>query len=337
MGTTVRGDSVPYGRLPDVSPRPGHNTRREGDTVVAACDGLFKADAGFFWVDEVLVVPGDVDYSVGNIDFSGDVVIHGVIRDGFRVRAGRTLHCSKSIDASEVVTGGDLVTAQGIIGRRKAVIRSGGRMIARFIENCVVEAVGSIRVQAGIVNSSLHTLGCLEMGDRGVIVGSIVEAGDGVVAAQIGSARSPRAEIRCGTDYLVERKLTTLRERTIALTARLRQLEERRRREPAAAILGGLIEPIRQLIARLNAAARSISPGLDCNENARISVRGTVHPGTRIEICRVSYVVPRILSSVTFRLDRKKGVIVTARYEAKSSLAPARRSSTARSPAPADG
>ncbi len=324
MGTTVRGEAVSYGRLPDVSPRPGSNTRREGDTVVAACDGLFKSEAGFFRIDEVLVVPGDVDYSVGNIDFPGDVAIHGEIRDGFRVRAGRSLHCSKSIDASEVTTGGDLVTAQGIIGRRQAVIRSGGSITARFIENCVVEAANFIRVQTGIMNSSLHTLGGLAMGDRGIIVGSIIEARDGVMAAQIGSSRSPRSEIRCGIDYTVERKLAALRDWTIALTVHLRELERRRRREPAAAAsLGRLAARIRAVIHRMTEAASVIAPSLDRNGEARVSVRGSVHPGTVIEICRVSLVVPRPMSFVTFRLDRKAGRIITLRYEPRQSPAAA--------------
>jgi uncharacterized protein (DUF342 family) len=317
MGATVRGTAVPYGHVPDVSPRAGRNTRREADAVVATCDGLLKTDKESFWVDEVLDVPGDVDYSVGNIDFPGDVVIHGVIRDGFRVRAGRSLYCSKSIDASEVTTGGDLVTAQGIIGRRQALIRSGGGISARFIENCVVEAAGAIRVQTGIMNSTLHTLGSVEMGDRGVIVGSIVEARDGVAAAQIGSSRSPRAEIRCGTDYTVDRKLTALRDRTIALAGRLRQLEERRRREPAAAAsLGALAARIRATIRQMNEAAHELVPSLDKNENARVSVRGSVHPGTVIEICRVSLVVPKPVTFVTFRLDRREGRIVMDRFEA---------------------
>jgi uncharacterized protein (DUF342 family) len=328
MGVTVRGVAVPYGRLPDVSPRPGSNTRREGDTVVAACDGLFKTDAGFFRIDEVLEVPGDVDFSVGNIDFPGDVVIHGVIRNGFRVRAGRSLHCSRSIDASEVTTGGDLVTAQGIIGRRQAIIKSGGGITARFIENCVVEAAGTIRVQTGIMNSSMHTLDRLEMGDRGVIVGSIVVACDGVTTAQIGSSRSPRAEIRCGTDYLVDRKLAALRDHTIALTARLRQVEERKRREPGAAPgLGALADRIRGMIRGLNEAAGALVPALDRNAEARVSVRGSVYPGTVIEICRVSYVVPRPLSFVTFRLDRSAGRIVTMRYETRASARKPARSS----------
>jgi uncharacterized protein (DUF342 family) len=239
------------------------------------------------------------------------------------VRAGRSLYCSKSIDASEVTTGGNLVTAQGIIGRRQAVIRSGGAIGARFIENCVVEAAGPIRVQTGVMNSSLHTLGFLEMGERGVIVGSIVEAREGVVAAQIGSSRSPRTEIRCGTDYTVDRQLVVLRDRTIALAGKLRQVEERRRREGAnTASLDALAERIRAGIHRLNEAARDIVPGLDRNEDARVSVRGSVHPGTVIEICRVSLVVSRLMTFVTFRLDRREGRVVSGRYDHRGTAKP---------------
>jgi hypothetical protein len=156
----------------------------------------------------------------------------------------------------------------------------------------MVEAAGTIRVQTGVLNSSLHTHGSLDMGDRGVIVGSIVVARDGVMASQIGSSRSPRAEIRCGTDYLVERKLAALRDHTIALSGRLRQVEERKRRESASAAgLDVLADRIRVTFRGMNEAARDFLPGLDRNDEACVSVRGSVHPGTLIEICRVSCAV----------------------------------------------
>jgi uncharacterized protein (DUF342 family) len=323
MGSTVRGAAVAFGRATVPSPKPGRNTRWEGGTVVAACHGVVRIAEDSFWVEEVLEVPGNVDFSVGNIDFPGDVIIRGEILDGFRIRAGRSLYCHKSIDASEITTGGDLVTAQGIIGRRQAVIRSGGGITARFIENCVVEAEGPIRVQTSVMNSSLHTLGSLELGDRGILVGSIVEAQDGVFAAQIGSTRSPRSEIRCGIDYTVDRRLARLRDQNIALAGRLRQVEEKQKRDPGSApSLAPLADRIRATIHRLNDAAREIIPNLDRNEDARVSVRGTVFPGTLIEICRVSFVVSRSMTFVTFRLDRKDGRIVAERYEQR---APGRR------------
>ncbi len=330
MGSTVRGTAVAYGKATVASPKPGRNTRWEGGAVVAACQGVVRIAEGSFWVEEVLEVPGNVDFSVGNIDFPGDVIIRGEILDGFRIRAGRSLYCQKSIDASEITTGGDLVTAQGIIGRRQAVIRSGGGIKARFIENCVVEAAGSIRVQTSVMNSSLHTLGSLELGDRGILVGSVVEAQDGVNTAQIGSSRSPRTEIRCGIDYTVDRRLARLRDQNIALAGRLRQIEEKQKRDPgSAASLTPLAERIRATIHRLNDAARDIIPRLDRNEDARVSIRGTVFPSSLIEIRRVSFVVSKAMSFVTFRLDRKDSRIVAGRYEQRAPASRARSGSSA--------
>jgi hypothetical protein len=87
----------------------------------------------------------------------------------------------------------------------------------------------------------------------------------------------------------------------------------------------------------MNETAGVIAPGLDRNEEARVSVRGSVYPGTVIEICRVSLVIPRPMSFVTFRLDRKAGRIVAVRYESRQPQAsappgPSRRASHAVKP-----
>ena len=106
-GTDVTGVAFPYGKSARRSPRPGKNTLAQGDTVVAGCDGKFVASEDSFWVSEVLEIPGDVDYSTGHIDFPGDVVVYGQIKQGFKVKAGGSLTCAKTIDASEVSCGGD--------------------------------------------------------------------------------------------------------------------------------------------------------------------------------------------------------------------------------------
>jgi hypothetical protein len=72
----------------------------------------------------------------------------------------------------------------------------------------------------------------------------------------------------------------------------------------------------------MNEAAHELVPSLDKNENARVSVRGSVHPGTVIEICRVSFVVPKPVTFVTFRLDRREGRIVMDRFENRETAKP---------------
>ncbi len=316
MGMSVLGNAVAFGKERVAFPRPGKNTELQGTVVVAKCDGRFQLNADSFWVDEVLDIVGDIDLKVGNVDFPGDVVIRGEIRDGFTVRAGKSIFCTGCIGAARVECKGDLVTQQGVVGKEKALLLVGGAAEAKFLEGCALDAGGPVRVRTSVLNASVHTKDRLEMGERGIIIGGIVKAQNGVSAEQIGTERGMRTEIHCGVDFKVEQKLVWIRDRNIALAFKLREIESRmkmstRNRE----ILSPLHARIKAAIHQLNENARALVSGLDRNEKADVSVRGFVYPGTYIEICHVSYFVTRPRRLVAFRLDKTSGKILEDRWE----------------------
>jgi uncharacterized protein len=316
MGATVHGTAIAWAKAAAPAMAPGRNVIEQGGKFLAACDGRFQSTSESFWVDEVLGVQTDVDYHSGNIDFPGDVIIQGDVRDGFSVKAGKSVFCMKSIEACRIECGGDLVTNQGIIGRRQAVLVAGGILRARFVEGSYLSARGSIHVQTSIMHSSVHTLDRVQMGDRGIIVGGLVFAQNGVSAAQVGTDRSPRTEIHCGVDYTVEQKLVWIRDKTIALALKLKEVETRQKAGPeAAAKLAELHAKIQTAIHQLNSSARALVQKLDRNERAEVSVRETVFPGTYIEICHVSHIVTKPMRCVTFRLDKAGGRITAGKWE----------------------
>jgi uncharacterized protein len=316
MGTTVRGTAVAFRKEPVSYPKPGRNTQWQAGSVIAACDGRFQSTIAGFWVDEVLDVRGDIDYHVGNINFPGDVVIQGEVRDGFVVKTGRSILCLGTIDACQVDCGGDLVTRQGIIGKEKAMIVVGGTTQAKFIEACSLDSGGSIFVRTSVLNSRVQTHDRLELGERGIIIGGTIYAQNGVSAAQIGTARGPRTEIHCGIDFKVEQKLIWIRDRNIALAFKLRETENRMKTAPATkSVLSPLRERIKAAIHQLNENARLLVSNLDRNEDADVSVRDMVFPGTYIEICHVSYFVTMPKRFVTFRLEKASGKIVEKKWE----------------------
>jgi hypothetical protein len=319
MGTSVRGDSVAFGRERIPSPLPGKNTAWQEGSVVAACDGRFQVNADGFWVDEVLDIPGDVDLRVGNIDFPGDVVVHGEIRDGFVVKVGRSLLCTGCIGASRVECKGDLITQQGIVGKEKASIVVGGAAEAKFLEACALDAGGPVRVKTSVLNCTVHTNDRLDMGERGMIIGGVVKAQNGVSAAQIGTERGPRTEVHCGLDFTVEQKLVWIRDRNIALAGKLKEVEGRMKAGgKALPVLTPLRDRIKASIHQLNENARLLVAGLDRNEQAQVAVRGFVHPGTYVEICHVSYFVTRPKRFVTFGLEKASGKIVEKGFKAEN-------------------
>lgn len=322
MGATVRGNAVAFSKQRVSFPSPGKNIAWDAGRVIAQCDGRFQVTADSFWVDEVLDILGDIDLKVGNIDFPGNVVIRGEIRDGFAVKAGKSILCAGCIGSARIECAGDLVTQQGIVGKEKAVIRVGGAAEAKFLEGCALDAGGPVRVRTSILNSTICTKDRVEMGERGIIIGGIVKAQNGVSAAQIGTERGPRTEIYCGIDFKVEQKLVWIRDRNIALAFKLREIDSKMKSSAKVRdMLAPLRERIKAAIHQLNENARALVSGLDRNEGADVSVRGYVYPGTYIEICHVSYFVTRPKSLLAFRLDKAQGKIVETKWD-KTSRSP---------------
>jgi uncharacterized protein (DUF342 family) len=309
-GMNVKGMTVPFAKKSMRNPRPGKNTGISGSEIVATCSGRFAFSAGSFYVREVLDVTGDIDYSTGHVDFPGDVMIAGEVKRGFKLKTGGSLFCAKVIDATEVECGGELVTSQGIIGRGSGIVKAAGGIRARFIENCYVEAKGSIQISTGCLNSIVHTLDKVEAGIDGVIVGGTIVAQNGITAGQLGAAAGTRTEVKCGIDYTVSQKLAWIREKNTALALKLKETDNRiSDGQDADGKLSEFREKLKAAVGKLNEAARTLVMGLDKNEEALIAVHNTVHPGTRVEICNVTYSVGRPLKHVIFYLDKKSGKV----------------------------
>jgi uncharacterized protein (DUF342 family) len=310
-GYTVYGKALAYkaGKVPRLN--PGKNTRLEGDRIVAERDGRFLHTPESFWVNEVLDIAGDVDYRTGHVDFPGDVYIRGEIKAGFRVHAGGSVFCTKTMDASEVLCAQDLIVGWGLIGRKAGKVKVEGELRAKFVENCFVEAKGSILVDVGILNSTVYSGNRIETGKKGVIAGGSVTAQNGVQAAQLGTRMGPRTELYCGTDFVTEQKLAWIRSKNMELAFKLKQVENRLQKstENQDKLLD-VQRRIKEAIHKLNEAAQSLLFHLDRNEAAEVIVSGHVYPGVYVEICHVSFVVVRPHKGVRFHLDKEKGKII---------------------------
>lgn len=182
----------------------GKNVRlvEDGRKIVAAVDGILVATAdGTIDVNEVLNVQGDVDYSTGNIDFPGEVQIKGDVKPGFTVKAKADVHVGGVIEAATVVSFEGSITALGIKGREKGLVKAKEEVRAKFIENAVVEAGKGVVVDGPITNSQIKAgEKVIAKGDKGVIVGGTISAGYYVEAEEIGSELGVRTHIEVGME-----------------------------------------------------------------------------------------------------------------------------------------
>ncbi|MBU2431558.1 MAG: DUF342 domain-containing protein, partial [Proteobacteria bacterium] len=88
-GITVSGTSIPIDEVVDPVFSAGTGARMSEDEncIYATISGQPHLDKlGTISVNPELVIPKDVDYETGNIDFKGNITVKGMIKEGFTVK-----------------------------------------------------------------------------------------------------------------------------------------------------------------------------------------------------------------------------------------------------------
>jgi uncharacterized protein (DUF342 family) len=130
------------------------------DLLVAAIDGaLAITPDGFVEVRTEKSIPGDIDFSTGDIAFSGDLKIGGSVRAGFKVSAEGNIQINGGVEDAEVTSGGTLVIHGGAVGSSNGKLRSQGSIKVRHIENFSAEARHDIIIAEDAMHATLSAGG----------------------------------------------------------------------------------------------------------------------------------------------------------------------------------
>ncbi|ABZ84808.1 conserved hypothetical protein [Heliomicrobium modesticaldum Ice1] len=200
-GLTVLGKEIRPRAGKDMRIPAGKNTQlsEDGCILMAGTAGHVYFNGEKIQVDPVFELKGDVDFSSGNLNFLGSIVIHGSVTYGFQVNCEGNLEVRGSIDGGSVTVGGSLTVRQGIQGQQKSIITVKGDVLTRFIENATVKAGGDIVVGEGIMHSSVDAGRSITVGGRkGLIVGGRCRAGEEIHAKNVGSLHATATEIEVG-------------------------------------------------------------------------------------------------------------------------------------------
>ena len=199
-GRTVQDQEISAKNGKPASVPKGRNTEmsEDGQALVASITGHVEFSGRSFQVKPVLDIPGNVDFSVGNINFLGDVCIHGDVCTGFSVRAMGTITVGGVVEACTMEAGRDLVVSRGVQGDKQAVLRAQRSIFAKYLENCCVYAKASLETEC-IINCEVYCDGGVKVrsGHRSVIGGKIHAAHE-VDAGIIGSRVGNRTDIVLG-------------------------------------------------------------------------------------------------------------------------------------------
>lgn len=206
-GITVKGREVRPIAGRDILLLPGENTAiaDDGLLLVATSDGVVRREGNRMDVVRLFEVNGDVDYSVGHVDFEGSVLIRGSVLPGFRISATDTVEIHGSVDRATIEAGGDVRVRQGVYGGDGSYVKTCGSLYARSLENADARVVRDLYVGQYAINSNVIAGGGVYVEDtlRGRITGGKIVSGGDVETCFLGSAANVATVIDVGSELEV--------------------------------------------------------------------------------------------------------------------------------------
>ena len=235
-------------------------------------------------------VNGDADLSIGNIDFRGDVIIHGGICSGLMVKATGTVTVDGIVEGASIEAGKDIVLRSGVMGASRASITSKGNISAKFFEYTRVHANGTI--QADVFLNCQVSCGesIILNGKKASIIGGEVGAIRSIEADILGSEGEVKTSVKIGNDPAVKRRIGILQNKIEVEKANLAKIEEGLKilqdlkNDPRRTDLLRVKIRDTALLAGDTAELEKLEDQLQRAKGGSIRVNNCVYPGVVVEI-----------------------------------------------------
>jgi uncharacterized protein (DUF342 family) len=205
-GKTVKGDLVPAEPGKEVALKLGKSVLRDldcPDKILATTDGNLRIEpGGLIEVEPLITVRGDVDYSTGDIDFVGTVVVTGDVRTGFSVKARGSIEIRGTVEDATIESGENVIVQKGFVGSGKGTITAVGNVRVQRIQNQSITSGDTITVEREAVCARLRANGKIASLNA-AFVGCLLEAGTEIEVSSLGIGDQGQATARVGKRALV--------------------------------------------------------------------------------------------------------------------------------------
>ena len=303
-GYNVTGQDVKARKPKEVRIPRGKNTKMLDDniTLVACIDGKLEYDDHNVYINSVYTLNNDVDNSIGNIDFIGDVIINGNVNSGFTIKAGGNVEVRGSVEDSVIEAGGNVIVTYGMQGTSRSRIIAKGNVMTKFLQNVEVEAGGSIITEAILHSNVIAGNSIKSDTGKGTIVGGNVAAANIIEANSIGSTMGTITRIQLGIPAIVYREYKELGEKVkilkgniIKIDQGIRFLMEKQRGEKLDSNKKYMLEkflksrqPLHDEYEELVHKHNLVGIKLNNVKDGMVKVSNIIYPGVKIEIGSLS-------------------------------------------------
>ena len=226
-GFNVKGKPIQAKKGRDQMPIKGKGleVQPDGVTYVATVDGKIEMQNNRIVILPVYEISGNAEISLGNIDFRGDVVIHGGVESGVTIRSTGSVTIDGIVEACTIEAGKDVILRSGMLGGNKASVKTKGSITAKFFEFTNIECDGDIQADV-LMDCDVKCQGKVSMtGARGSIIGGTLHAIQGVEVTSLGNDAEKKTEIMVGAGADVASRLRVLEKKIEATETNLQKIE----------------------------------------------------------------------------------------------------------------
>lgn len=317
-GISVMNEVIQFKPGKDANFKAGKNIviNAEKTAMYAAIDGMITiTDKGKINVFPIYEVNGDVDYSIGNIDFVGTVIIRGNVLTGFRIKAAGDIRVIGGVEGAELDAEGSIEISSGIIGYNKGHVKAGLNVKTSFIQDGYVIAGEEVIVSQSIMHSNIRAgKSVICLGSKGLIVGGNIQAGEKVIARTVGNSMSTITTIEVGVLPDLRNELVQLRNQLKLQTENMVKTEKALNLLNQLASTGQLSPDKVPMRIKLNVTLKSIineqteakerildiEKMLEDTNKARVDIVKTIYGGSKIVIGRYTRFIKDTSERVSF-------------------------------------
>jgi len=299
-GTDVFGGSISAKTGRDIAMPAGKNTYMSNDklSLFASIDGQVEFINNKVTVLDTFTVEGDVSTSTGDINFPGNVVIHGGVSAGFTVHASGNIDITDIVESANIMAGGNIIIRGGFNGGATGKLEAGGNITCRYIQGGRITLGGNLETSY-IINAIVNCSGSINLIGKGLIMGGHVAARTSITANLLGSATSTATTVvEAGNDPMLFKRLNDIPKELDTCLANIKKLEPLANaliqlrnagritpeREEQLAQSQRILEQLRATEVHLKEEHEDVKQKLAESGNGWIKVLKTAYPGVRIVI-----------------------------------------------------
>lgn len=318
LGKTVLGEDIPFekGKMPKVKYSKNVNVSEDGLTFTSNINGLVENKNGNINVLEILKLK-NIDNTVGNINFDGNVIINGDILNGFSLHSGGSVEVKGAVEGGYIESESDILVRQGIQGYNRLTVKSKGNLASKFIENSHINVDGNITSEAIMHSYVSSNSNILVLGKKGLIVGGVIKAKHEIRARFIGSTMATKTILEISRDPGLKTQFDKLSleleqskenysriSQSLSILERLKKVDKLD--EKKLELYNNLLKAELQInseIAELTEELEVIRKDLDRSSRGQIKVADTIYPGVKVVIGNSYMFIRDEMKNCTFYLD----------------------------------